>query len=276
VNLRLRRSLRRWIPPAFLAHVDGWRGAGIGFRGNYTSWKSACERSSGYDSGHILERVLDASRQVRDGRAAYERDSVLFDRVEYSFPLLAVLLRVALEQDRALSVLDFGGALGGSYRECRPFLGDCVQRLRWAVVEQPSFVEVGRSEMQNEELRFFSSIGEAAQDHRIDVALFSAVLQYLPRPYEVLHEALRIAPRYLVLDRTIVAARDADVAHVQTVPDSIYPATYPVWSLSRQRLLRHLQPDFEMLSEHQSLPFPGLQRIDAEFKGFIFQNKQPR
>jgi putative methyltransferase (TIGR04325 family) len=268
--------MNRWMPPAFLSHVNGWRGAEIGLRGSYTSWNSACERSSGYDSGHILERVLDASRQVRDGRAAYERDSVLFDRVEYSFPLLAVLLRVALERDRALSVLDFGGALGGSYRECRPFLGDCIGPLRWAVVEQPSFVAAGRREMQNEELSFFSSIGEAARDRRIDVVLFSAVLQYLPTPYETLDEALRIDPHYLVLDRTIVAARSADIAHVQTVPDSIYPASYPVWSLSRERLLRHLQPGFEMLSEHMSLPFPALQRIDAEFKGFIFQNKRIR
>ena len=232
-------------------------------------------QSSGYDSHHILERVLQASRQVRDGRAAYERDSVLFERVEYSFPLLAALLRAALEQDHALSVLDFGGALGSSYRECRSFLGDRLQPLRWAVVEQPSFVEAGRREMQNEELSFFSSIDEAAQDRHIDVMLFSGVLQYLPQPYRLLDEALHVAPRYLVLDRTIVSERDTDLAHVQTVPDSIYPATYPVWALSRQRLLRQV-PGFELLSEHPSLPFPALQSIDAEFKGFILQNMQRR
>jgi putative methyltransferase (TIGR04325 family) len=144
------------------------------------------------------------------------------------------------------------------------------------VVEQPSFVTAGRREMQNDELSFFGSIDEAVSDRRIDVVLFSAALQYLPDPYRVLDEALRVAPRWLVLDRTIVSARDADVAHVQSVPESIYTASYPVWSLSRQRLLRHLRPGFELLSEHPSLPFPALQSIDAEFKGFIFQNKHCR
>jgi len=276
MNAPFKRSLRRWIPPAAAVRLDVWRKKGIGLSGAYLSWDQACAKASSYDSGHILERVLQTSRQVRDGHAAYERDSVLFDRVEHSFPLLATLLRAALEGGCALSVVDFGGALGSSYRECRSFLGARVQPLRWAVVEQASFVEAGRREMENQELGFFSSIDEAAQGRHIDVVLFSSVLQYLPDPHQVVDEALRINPRYLVLDRTIVSGRTQDLAHVQSVPDSIYPATYPVWSLSRQRLLQHIQPRFELVSEHRSLLFPALLTIDAEFKGFIFRNKQPQ
>lgn len=276
MNADLKRSLRRWMPPAAVTHLNAWRKKDIGLSGAYSSWDQACAKALSYDSDHILERVLLASRQVRDGHAAYERDSVLFDRVEYSFPLLATLLRAALEGRHALSVVDFGGALGSSYRECRAFLGDRVRPLRWAVVEQPAFVEAGRKEMQNHELGFFSSIVDAAQGQPVDVVLFSAVLQYLANPRQVIDEALLVNPRYLVLDRTIVSERSEDLAHVQSVPDSIYPATYPVWSLSRQRLLQHIQPRFELISEHQSLAFPALLTIDAEFKGYIFQNKQPQ
>ena len=276
MNPALKRQLRRWVPPAVVSHINAWRGVETVLRGRYDSWEMASTHASGYDSRHILEHVLQASRQVRDGQAAYERDSVLFERVEYAFPLLAVLLRAALEQSGALSVLDFGGALGSSYRECRGFLGTQVQPLRWAVVEQPSFVEAGRREMQNDELVFFGSLQEAARGQRIDVLLFSAVLQYLPDPYRVLDEALQIGPRWLVLDRTIVSTRSSDLVHVQCVPDSIYPASYPVWSLSRERLLKHIPTGFEMISEHSSLPFPALQTIDAEFKGFIFKNTHPR
>lgn len=272
----LKRNLRRWLPPAAAARLNAWRRKDVALSGSYSSWDQACKKASSYDSDHILERVLQASRQVRDGHAAYERDSVLFEQVEHSFPLLATLLRAALEGGRALSVVDFGGALGSSYRECRAFLGDRVHPLHWAVVEQASFVEAGRREMQNQELRFFSSMDDATQGRSVDVVLFSAVLQYLPDPHQVIDQALRVNPRYLVLDRTIVSGRSKDLAHVQSVPDSIYSATYPVWSLSRQRLLQRLQPHFELISEHQSLPFPALLTIDAEFKGYIFKNKLPQ
>ena len=55
-------------------------------------------------------------------RGVYERDSVLFDTIRYSWPLLSDLLRAASEDQNHLSVLDFGGSLGSSYYQNRVFL----------------------------------------------------------------------------------------------------------------------------------------------------------
>ena len=83
---------------------------------------------------------------------AFERDGVVFDQPDYNFPLLACLLRVATESGNRLRVLDFGGSLGSTYFQCRPFLGG-VSELRWTVVEQPQFVECGRREFEDGEVQ---------------------------------------------------------------------------------------------------------------------------
>ena len=271
--MKLRRALLRWTPPVFADALRAVMNLRTTFSGAYASWGEAAVVSSGYGSEQLLQRVLDSSRKVRDGHARYERDSVLFDHIEYSFPVVATLLRAALENEGALSVIDFGGALGSSYRECKPFLGDRVGPLRWSIVEQAVFVAAGQREMQCNELRFFSSIHEAAQGHTVDVLLFSGVLQYLPDPYSTIDEAIQLGPRYVVLDRTIVSTRPVDAVHVQRVPQSIYAASYPVWALSKERILARLQGRYELLSEHASLVFPELASIGAEFKGFVFQAK---
>ena len=45
---------------------------------------------------------------MKNGEAVYERDSVLFDEIQYSWGLLAGLQKAALENDGKLCVLDFG------------------------------------------------------------------------------------------------------------------------------------------------------------------------
>ena len=66
-----------------------------GYFGNYFAWEQACQDSTGYDSTVILERVQNALIKVKSGEAVYERDSVLFDETQYSWPLLACLLWIA-------------------------------------------------------------------------------------------------------------------------------------------------------------------------------------
>ena len=70
----------------------------------------------------ILDKVLAATLKVKQGQAVFERDSVLFDEIEYSWPLLAGLMWAAASNGGKLNVLDFGGALGSSYYQNRKFL----------------------------------------------------------------------------------------------------------------------------------------------------------
>src|SRR5215475_3829712 len=93
-----------------------------GWKGDYSSWEAAKKQAGSYDDGIILEKVEQAALKVRNGEATYERDSVLFDRIEYSWPLLAALMWVAARNKGKLTVADFGGSLGSSYFQNKVFL----------------------------------------------------------------------------------------------------------------------------------------------------------
>ena len=115
-------NTKKWLPPALIERLKPLLGIGIYFSGDYADWETASAHASGYDSVLILEQVKQAMLKIKSGEAAFERDSVLFDEVQHSFPVLTGLLRAAVENGNQLSVLDFGGSLGSSYFQCRDFL----------------------------------------------------------------------------------------------------------------------------------------------------------
>lgn len=271
--MRFRGLVKDLLPPVLADALDDLAGRGIRFSGPYPSWEAAAGRCEGYAAEGILARVTEATKRVLAGEAAYERDGVLFDRIEYSFPVLATLLKAAAGQGGRLAVLDFGGSLGSSYRECRSFLGDAVASVHWAVVEQPAFAREGQARFESAELRFFASVAEALALGRPDVLLLSSVLQYLPDPAAALEELLATGARYVIVDRTIVHPGTDDRVYVQHVPASIYAGAYPCWSLSEPRLLQRFSGRYELVSAFASLPFPSLRRIGSRFNGYLFARR---
>src|SRR5689334_335610 len=168
------------------------------FTGNFKSWEAASQESTGYTAPQILARTRAALLKVKEGKAAFERDSMAFDKMEHDFSLLAGLLRAA-EAERRLSVLDFGGSLGGTYFQYRNYLS-AINPLRWSVVEQPAHVACGRADFANDQLRFFESIDDCLREENPNVLLLSGVLQYLPEPYVFLESALRKRIRYVIVE----------------------------------------------------------------------------
>src|SRR3546814_11435494 len=75
-----------------------WRGQALRFGGTPQGWNEAARMSSGYSESAILDRVRTATRAVVAGEAAYERDSVLFDKADYPFALITALLRRSEER----------------------------------------------------------------------------------------------------------------------------------------------------------------------------------
>jgi putative methyltransferase (TIGR04325 family) len=137
---QIKKAAKWLLPPiVLLPFRPGYRSAPDEaphwHRGDYADWASARAAAKGYDAANILEIQRASMRKVRDGAALYERDSVVFDKVEYFFPTLAALLLIAARNGNRLSVLDFGGALGGSYYQNRGLLSH-LESLSWHVVEQ--------------------------------------------------------------------------------------------------------------------------------------------
>ncbi len=220
----LKQFVRLLVPPILLLPFRRLRSQ-IAFRGNYASWSDALAAAQGYDADIILRTQLDAARKVRDGLAVYERDSVIFDEIEYSFPLLAALLYVASRNGGRLTVLDFGGALGSSYYQNRGMLSH-LTRFRWCVVEQTHFVATGKAEFEDETLRFYATFDECLAAEKPDMVLLSSVLQYLPDPFGLLAEIAAQRFPFVVIDRTPVMDAGPERIVVQNVPARIYPASY--------------------------------------------------
>jgi len=230
--------------------------------------------SAGYGTATIVERVAAATRAVIAGEAVYERDSVLFHEPAWPFPVLAALLRVAALNAGKLDVFDFGGSLGSTYRQCRPFLGS-LAHLRWCVIEQPAFVTVGQAEFSSAELSFAATLADLPDPVAAPIVLASSVLQYLVDPAQTLHELSRLRASHLMIDRTPLCEQATNRLCIQHVPKHIYAASYPCWILSRSRLLDQLTTDWRLVCD-----FPGADGtyttddgLRFEFRGLIFERR---
>jgi putative methyltransferase (TIGR04325 family) len=221
---KIKQWLKDWLPPA-LSRLLRKRRAVVRWEGNYPDWESAVAASGGYAQEEIFIRTRNAARAVRDGKALWERDSVLFYHEEYNWPLLAALLRVAaLKRDR-LHVLDFGGAFGSAYMQHRSWL-DNVKELSWNIVEQRHIVNCGNDEFMTGILKFWPSIENCTNKLSIDFILFSSVLQYLEYPFIYLKQAIEVHPKSIFIDRMPIIGKHEYIT-IQHVSEPIYVATYP-------------------------------------------------
>lgn len=225
-----KRALKRVLPASVLA----WhrRRRSLRFTGPYASWREAAAQSTGYDAADILPRVIAATRAVVAGRAAFERDSILF-REPASEPVIVAALRAAAPADvSALRVLDFGGSLGSTYRQIRNEVG---APMRWHVVEQPAFVEAGQREFSTSELRFHHTIEDVVAVEPPHAVVLGSVLPYVEDPWSILAKVAALPARTWIVTRTAFADTPEDRVLVQHVPPSIYRASYPAWVLATAR-----------------------------------------
>ena len=263
-------KIARMITPPFL--VDLYRFI-YGFRGDYKNWSDAAKDSVGYDSDIILSKVLDSSLKVIKGEAVYERDSVTFERIQYSWPLLAGLLWIASCKKNRLNIVDYGGSLGSSYRQNKMFLKN-LQELRWSIVEQEKFVRCGKEHFENEHLKFYDDLKTCCLENQPDAILFSGVIQYLEKPYALLEEVLAFEIDFLIFDRTTFIERGEDRLTIQKAKPTIYKASYPAWFFNREKFLAFLSRDYELMAEFDALA--GSIRIGNRYgndKGFIFSRR---
>lgn len=237
-------------PPVFIhlvKQLKGERSTGFyGLTGGYHCWEEAMSVCTGYDSEIICKKTKAALLKVKNGEATYERDSVLFDEIQYAWPLLAGLMWVAARCGGRLNMLDFGGSLGSTYFQNRIFLS-ALPGVRWNIVEQSGHVGIGKAYFEDDNLRFYESIAECLADTQPNAVLLSSVLQYIEHPYTVLDQILELLCDHVIIDRTPFWDGPTDRLCVQTVPPSIYPASYPSWIFSRSQFYLHIHEDWEIM-----------------------------
>jgi putative methyltransferase (TIGR04325 family) len=257
-------NILKKVLPGWLRH--SLSGIFYGWHGNYSSWSEALEKSGGYDSEKIIEKVRVSASLVKNGLAAYERDSVLFYKAEFSFPLLSGLMWIAALNKGKLNVLDFGGSLGSTYFQNKSFL-DSLPELNWCIVEQPAFVDIGISSFADERLHFFHTIDECVGSFEIDVVIFSSVLQYIEKPFTLLHKIKDIGINFVLIDRTPFIQGN-DRITLQKVPPAIYKGSYPCWFFNKKKFIDWFSEEYDKILEFDALDKAN---IRSEFRGFIFQ-----
>ncbi|MCX6291821.1 MAG: methyltransferase, TIGR04325 family [Bacteroidetes bacterium] len=274
----IKKILLPFIPPVLVSAGKQLlfnKGNENRFTGNYPGWQEALADSKGYNENLILEKVKQSLLLVKEGKAAFERDSVVFYRTEYNWPLLASLFRIAAMNSNRLHVLDFGGSLGSTYYQHKKILSSLAS-LKWSIVEQENFVDCGKKNFEDKSLKFYHSPDECLGTGKPDVVLFSSVLQYLPDPESVIKKIMHAGIHHILIDKTVVHHWPEEKIMVQHVPANIYEASYPVRFLNEEKLVSLLQPSYRLVADFD---YPhefnsAVLKLGASYKGYVFEREK--
>lgn len=259
----MKKFIKKIIPPIILELISKINNRKIGWFGNYESWEEAKKNSTGYDTYEILNKVKKSLLKVKKGEAVYERDSVIFDEIQYSWPLLSGLMFAAAKSDGKLNVIDFGGSLGSTYFQNIKFL-DGLNFVSWNIVEQKHFVDAGKKDFEDDRLHFYYDVETCIKEQKPKILILSGVLQYLEEPYIVLNELLTHNLDFIIIDRTPFNFQNKDVIKRQIVPESIYKAVYPCHLFSMQKQKKYfLSKGFKLFNEFDA--------IDGTMGSFTFK-----
>ncbi|MGE0561446.1 MAG: methyltransferase, TIGR04325 family [Flavobacteriales bacterium] len=258
--------LKELLPPITLKYLTKFF---YGWSGNYKSWTEAKNKCTGYDDEVIFNKVKSALIKVKKGEAVFERDSVIFDKIHYSYPLLSALSLTALNEKLTLNVLDFGGSLGSAYFQNKNLFPHLVE-FNWNIVEQKHFVTEGKKTFSDKHLNFYYNIDECLKEQQINLFLLGSVIQYIEKPYELLDEILKKHIPYICFDRTPIFKTNSDRITIQKVHKSIYKAQYPCWILNETKLINYLcDKGYELVFDAESNENMNL--TDAHLKGYYFK-----
>ncbi len=264
-NLKL--LIKDIIPPIVLKAISN---ISYGWSGNYSSWGEAQNKCSGYDSQNIIDKVKESLLKVKNEEAVFERDSVLFDKVHYSYPLLSSLSLVALNNSKKLNVLDFGGSLGSSYFQNRKMFNQ-LDTFTWNIVEQKHFVTEGNKTFADDHLSFYYTVKECLKEKNINVLLLSSVIQYIEKPYEFIDSLLGESFDYILIDRTPMLLEGNDRITIQKVPKSIYEAKYPCWLLNENKVQKCFLNSYDLISDEVTAE--NINVSNAAYRFFFFKRK---
>lgn len=265
----MKNLIKRIIPPILFDITKKLNSRKYGWRGNYSSWDEAKRVSTGgYESDEILNKVRKSLLKVKMGEAVYERDSVLFDEIQYSWQLLCGLMYAAAKSGGTLKVLDFGGSLGSTYFQNKKFLDELAE-VSWNIVEQKHFVNVGKKDFEDKHIHFYYDVKTCKQENNPNTLVLSSVLQYIEEPYKLLDEILEYGFDYILIDRTPFSTQNRDKIKLQIVPPNIYEASYPCHFFNQDYFERYfISKHYKLIEKFDALDGSG---ADYRFNGMILK-----
>lgn len=242
----------------------------------YESFAEALADSTSYEDPRLIEIVREKTKLYR---AALATSQTLENR--QTAQNVSVLEQV--EPQRALDVLEIGGACGASYFELKHLLPNRIRN--WSIVETPAMADAGNAISNDPNLSFHSDLTAAAEQLASrDLAIAQGVLQYAADPVALLKALFALRFSYVYITRTAVADVDALVFINQETELAAHgpgrlpnaPAgnsTQPMTLVSAASLLAAIPENYETVfhyveSEDRVLAV-GDRRVSARDIGFL-------
>jgi putative methyltransferase (TIGR04325 family) len=166
----------------------------------YRSFASALQDSDTYEDSGVIEVVSLKTEAYRRSLTTGTLNVVSNRQTVQNMFVISYLEALY----RPIRVLELGGACGASYFEMDHLLPGRIGA--WAVVETSLMTAAGRTSFQNDKIKFFDDLNEAALElGDFDLLIAQGVLQYCSNPLQTLSTLLTLKYRYIYLTRTTVA-----------------------------------------------------------------------
>tara|TARA_B110000263_G_scaffold85764_1_gene74900 strand:- start:541 stop:1410 length:870 start_codon:yes stop_codon:yes gene_type:complete len=286
---KIKYFIKEFIPPIFIrclkgkkTYKYGWIGCFFnirkyGYIGFYNSWKDAKNKTSGYGTANIIEKVKKVTIDVIDGDL-YELDNILYDGMfnyPYNWQILSTFLLISQNNNNSLNILDFGGSLGTTFLQHRRYITH-LDSVKYSIVEQENFVRTGKKIFNDKDIYFYSSIDLCIQQQNPQCILFSGVLQYLEFPYEILNNVINCDFQYIIIDRTpfFVSSKIAEKISIQRIEEDIYGASFPHRIFNYNNFVNIFKDDYTILAESLSIDAKEKARGIPIHKRFILLKRK--
>jgi putative methyltransferase (TIGR04325 family) len=263
------------VPYAFLRIINKALKRDIRIIGEYSNWKEASSHSFGYDDDKIFNKSKKSFLAIINNKAAYERDSVLFYKDNINYSLIKILNDISFASQKIVNVLDFGGSFASTYFQNKQILKN-KKKFIWSVIEQKQIVNYVNSsklckKINNlyDNLNFYLTIKDCLRHHSPDLVLFSGVLQYLSKPFNILKFFISKKIKYFLILRTPFH-KTAEQIKIQVVPKYIYKSSYPIRIFNEESFLKYF-----FKNNYRTVPanFKNESIDNYNFKNFFLKYK---
>ena len=242
--------------------------------GKYLNWDEALNNSMGYDDNRIFDKSKKSFIKVLNNEAYYERDSVLFYKENINYSLIKILNEINFKLKRVINILDFGGSFASTYFQNRKILKN-NKNFTWSIIEREQIINYVntsriRKKIKNSysNLNFYLTIKDYLRFYSPDLVLFSSVLQYLPKPFDILKFLININVKYFLILRTPFH-QFADEIKIQIVPKHIYKSNYPIRIFNEKSFLKYF-----LKNSYKNIPVDFKKEIvdNFNFKNFFLKH----
>ncbi|HEX8136562.1 MAG TPA: methyltransferase, TIGR04325 family [Pyrinomonadaceae bacterium] len=190
-------ELKDLIPP-IAYRVRRLRRSAASALKQYQSFEDASRDCDTYEDPRVVEVV---SRKTSAFREALLSSTSMIVKTRQTAQNMFVLSYVFPQ--RALNVLELGGACGASYFELSRLLPGRIKS--WSVVETAAMAAEGRRGFSDDRLKFFEDVGSAtAPPESFDLIVAQGTLQYTYDPLKMIDDLLALGCRYIYVTRTAV------------------------------------------------------------------------